>query len=236
MNWLERMIQYKEKSAKKGGEVGVGLFDYPVLMTADILLYGTDRVPVGEDQRQHLELTRDIARRFNDQYCKGGAYKKRCKAAGVASWPVFMEPEAMIVKEGARVMSLTNGVAKMSKSDPSDGTTCDPSLMCHTCSSAVPPQEDARPLAPMWYIRSRGGGAAGTPCSGALQPPPRGRRETGWRSARAHAATAASRRTGRASARTGGRRAKAAPSSAAGSCWFRAAAASASRGRRGGDR
>jgi len=122
MNWLERMIQYKEKSAKQGDGVGVGLFDYPVLMAADILLYGADRVPVGEDQRQHLELTRDIARRFNDQYCKGNPYKKRCKAAGLPSRPVLTEPEAMIVKEGARVMSLTDGNAKMSKSDPSDAS------------------------------------------------------------------------------------------------------------------
>ena len=64
------MIQYKEKARKQGENVGVGLFDYPVLMAADILLYQADLVPVGEDQRQHLELTRDIARRFNDQYGK----------------------------------------------------------------------------------------------------------------------------------------------------------------------
>uniref|UniRef100_A0A7S1BNT3 tryptophan--tRNA ligase n=1 Tax=Corethron hystrix TaxID=216773 RepID=A0A7S1BNT3_9STRA len=121
MNWLERMIQYKEKARKQGDGVGVGLFAYPVLMAADILLYQADRVPVGEDQRQHLELTRDISRRFNDQYCKGNKFKKRAKAAGFPSRPVFTEPEAMIVKEGARVMSLTDGTSKMSKSDPSDG-------------------------------------------------------------------------------------------------------------------
>ena len=65
---LERMIQYKEKKQKQGENVGVGLFDYPVLMAADILLYQAGLVPVGEDQRQHLELTRDIARRFHDLY------------------------------------------------------------------------------------------------------------------------------------------------------------------------
>ena len=70
MSWLERMIQYKEKAVKQGDSVGVGLFDYPVLMAADILLYQAGKVPVGEDQRQHLELTRDIARRFNDLYAK----------------------------------------------------------------------------------------------------------------------------------------------------------------------
>lgn len=88
MNWLERMIQYKEKAVKQGENVGVGLFAYPVLMAADILLYRPHLVPVGEDQRQHLELARDIARRFNDQFCKRGVRR------------VFREPEALIVKEG----------------------------------------------------------------------------------------------------------------------------------------
>ncbi|KAL7476292.1 hypothetical protein ACHAW6_002162 [Cyclotella cf. meneghiniana] len=124
MNWLERMIQFKDKSKKAGTEsVGVGLFTYPVLMAADILLYQADRVPVGEDQRQHLELARDIVRRFNDQYCKGNPYKKRCKKAGLPTYPVFTEPEAMIVKAGgARVMSLTDGKSKMSKSDPAEAS------------------------------------------------------------------------------------------------------------------
>ena len=153
MNWLERMIQYKDKAKKaakvaqaeasssedgssstssytsSNSGVGVGLFTYPVLMAADILLYQADRVPVGEDQRQHLELARDIVRRFNSEYCRGKPYKDRCKRAGVASRPVFTEPEAMIVsapgeEKGfggvARVMSLTEGTSKMSKSDPSD--------------------------------------------------------------------------------------------------------------------
>lgn len=122
MNWLERMIQFKEKARKQGESVGVGLFDYPVLMAADIILYQADQIPVGEDQRQHLELTRDIVRRFHDLYCKGNAYKKRCKAAGIPSRPAFVEPEAMIVKEGARIMSLTDGSSKMSKSDENDGS------------------------------------------------------------------------------------------------------------------
>jgi len=123
MNWLERMIQYKDKSRKAGGSesVGVGLFTYPILMASDILLYQADRVPVGEDQRQHLELARDITRRFHDLYCKGGPFKKRCKKAGIPSYPTFTEPEAMIVKEGgARVMSLSDGSSKMSKSDTND--------------------------------------------------------------------------------------------------------------------
>ncbi len=124
MNWLERMIQFKDKARKAGTEsVGVGLFTYPVLMAADILLYQADRVPVGEDQRQHLELARDIVRRWTDLYNKGGAFKKRCKKAGIPSFPTFTEPEAMIVKEGgARIMSLSDGTSKMSKSDKNDNS------------------------------------------------------------------------------------------------------------------
>ena len=109
MNWLERMIQYKEKAKKQGENVGVGLFGYPILMAADILLYQTDLVPVGEDQRQHLELTRDIARRFNDQFCK----RRR---------NTFREPLPLIVKEGARIMSLDDGTSKMSKSAENDNS------------------------------------------------------------------------------------------------------------------
>jgi tryptophanyl-tRNA synthetase len=107
LNWLERMIQFKEKSIKQGENVSVGLLDYPILMAADILLYDADQVPVGEDQKQHLELTRDIALRVNDKFAQG-------KEA------ILKVPEPMIRKEGARVMSLTDGRSKMSKSDPSD--------------------------------------------------------------------------------------------------------------------
>lgn len=107
INWLERMIQFKEKAIKQGENVSTGLLDYPVLMAADILLYDADRVPVGEDQKQHIELTRDIAVRINDQFGK----KKE---------PVLKIPEPLIRKEGARVMSLTDGTRKMSKSDPSE--------------------------------------------------------------------------------------------------------------------
>lgn len=107
LNWLERMIQFKEKAVKQGENVSVGLLDYPVLMAADILLYDADIVPVGEDQKQHVELTRDIAGRLNDKF-------------GSKDEPVLKIPEPMIRKEGARVMSLTDGNKKMSKSDPSD--------------------------------------------------------------------------------------------------------------------
>jgi tryptophanyl-tRNA synthetase len=107
LNWLERMIQFKEKALKQGENVGAGLLDYPVLMAADILLYDADKVPVGEDQKQHLELTRDIAARVNDRF-------------GKPKEPILKVPEPLIRAEGARVMSLADGTKKMSKSDPSE--------------------------------------------------------------------------------------------------------------------
>jgi tryptophanyl-tRNA synthetase len=107
LNWLERMIQFKEKALKQGENVSVGLLDYPVLMAADILLYDADKVPVGEDQKQHLELTRDIAIRINDKF-------------GRKKEPLLKLPAPLIRQQGARVMSLTDGTKKMSKSDPSE--------------------------------------------------------------------------------------------------------------------
>lgn len=109
LNWLTDMIQFKEKAVKQGENVGVGLLDYPVLMAADILLYDADKVPVGEDQKQHLELTRDIAVRINHLF-------------GKKDQKILKLPEPMIRKEGARVMSLTDGRSKMSKSDPAEGS------------------------------------------------------------------------------------------------------------------
>lgn len=110
LNWLERMTQFKEKALKQGDNVSVGLLDYPVLMAADILLYDADLVPVGEDQKQHLELARDIAQqRINARF-------------GSKDMPMLKVPKPMILKEGARVMSLTDGRSKMSKSDPNEGS------------------------------------------------------------------------------------------------------------------
>ncbi|MFL0781971.1 MAG: tryptophan--tRNA ligase [Prochlorococcus sp.] len=110
LNWLERMIQFKEKALKQGDNVSVGLLDYPVLMAADILLYDADLVPVGEDQKQHLELARDIAQqRINARF-------------GSEADPVLKVPQPLILRDGARVMSLTDGRAKMSKSDPNEGS------------------------------------------------------------------------------------------------------------------
>jgi tryptophanyl-tRNA synthetase len=107
MSELERMTQFKDKARKQGENVGVGYFDYPVLMAADILLYQTDLVPVGEDQKQHLELTRDIAIRFNRDYGQ-----------------TFRVPEAFIPKVGARIMSLADPTKKMSKSDEESEAGC----------------------------------------------------------------------------------------------------------------
>ena len=107
MSELERMTQFKDKAGKQGENVGVGYFDYPVLMAADILLYHTDLVPVGEDQKQHLELTRDLAIRFNRDYGE-----------------TFRIPEPFIPKIGARIMSLADPTRKMSKSDEQSEAGC----------------------------------------------------------------------------------------------------------------
>ena len=100
---LNKMTQFKDKAGEKQENVSVGLYDYPALMAADILLYNTEAVPVGDDQLQHVELTRTIARRVNKQYGQ-----------------IFTEPKPMIGKEGARIMGLDNPAKKMSKSAPSD--------------------------------------------------------------------------------------------------------------------
>ena len=107
MGWLERMTQFKDKAGKDAQRSSVGLFDYPVLQAADILLYKATHVPVGEDQKQHLELSRDIAAKFNNDYDAPN---------------FFPLPEPLIQGPGARIMSLREGTKKMSKSDPSDMT------------------------------------------------------------------------------------------------------------------
>jgi tryptophanyl-tRNA synthetase len=108
MGQLERMTQYKSKAKDMKGTVSVGLFNYPALMAADILLYQTDEVPVGDDQKQHVELTRDLAERFNSRFGK-----------------VFKVPEVRILKIGARVTSLQSPNKKMSKSDKDKNGTID---------------------------------------------------------------------------------------------------------------
>jgi tryptophanyl-tRNA synthetase len=106
MGWLNRMTQFKDKSGKNREGASIALFTYPVLQAADVLLYQATHVPVGEDQKQHLELARDIAQKFNNDFGNGT--------------DIFTLPEPIIPKESARIMSLRDGSAKMSKSDPSD--------------------------------------------------------------------------------------------------------------------
>ena len=105
MGWLNRMTQFKEKAGKDKEKASLGLYSYPVLMAADILLYDASHVPVGEDQKQHLELSRDIAQKFNNDF-------------GVIDF--LKSPEPLIQKEFSRIMSLKDGTKKMSKSDLSD--------------------------------------------------------------------------------------------------------------------
>lgn len=107
LGWLGRMTQFKDKSGENREGASVALFTYPVLQAADVLLYQATHVPVGEDQKQHLELARDIAQKFNNDFAS-------------ADQPVFTLPEPTIPPAAARIMSLRDGTAKMSKSDPSD--------------------------------------------------------------------------------------------------------------------
>ena len=113
LGWLNRMTQFKEKAGKDRENASIGLYDYPVLMAADILAYRATHVPVGEDQKQHLELTRDIAQKFNNDFAESIAEHGH----GDAFFPLT---EPLIGGPAARVMSLRDGTKKMSKSDPSD--------------------------------------------------------------------------------------------------------------------
>ncbi|MFT0859627.1 tryptophan--tRNA ligase [Ancylobacter sp. G4_0304] len=115
LGWLNRMTQFKEKAGKDRENASVGLYAYPNLMAADILLYRATHVPVGEDQKQHLELTRDIAQKFNNDFGPSIAEL----GLGEAFFP---SPEPLIGGPAARVMSLRDGSKKMSKSDPSDNS------------------------------------------------------------------------------------------------------------------
>jgi tryptophanyl-tRNA synthetase len=113
LGWLNRMTQFKEKAGKDRENASVGLYAYPTLMAADILVYRATHVPVGEDQKQHLELSRDIAQKFNNDF----AESIKQKGYGDVLFPL---PEPLITGEATRVMSLRDGAKKMSKSDASD--------------------------------------------------------------------------------------------------------------------
>ena len=114
LGWLNRMTQFKEKAGKDRENASVGLYVYPNLMAADILAYRATHVPVGDDQKQHLELARDIAQKFNNDF------KPWIEKAGHADGIFFPLPEPVITGPATRVMSLRDGTKKMSKSDPSD--------------------------------------------------------------------------------------------------------------------
>lgn len=135
MGWLDRMTQFKEKSGKHKQRSSLGLYGYPVLQAADVLIYQTTHVPVGEDQKQHLELARDIASKFNSD----------------TNTETFTLPEPFIGKTAARIMSLRDGNAKMSKSDPSDlsriNMTDDDDTIAKKIKKA---RTDAEPLPEKW--------------------------------------------------------------------------------------
>src|SRR6187431_2836240 len=116
MGWLGRMTQFKEKAGKDRENASVGLFAYPALMAADILVYRATHVPVGEDQKQHLELSRDIAQKFNNDFADS------IRANGFNDGLFFPQPEPLITGPATRVMSLRDGTKKMSKSDSSDNS------------------------------------------------------------------------------------------------------------------
>jgi len=116
VGWLSRMTQFKEKAGKDRENASVGLYDYPVLMAADILLYRATHVPVGEDQKQHLELSRDIAQKFNNDFADS------IRSRGANDGLFFPLPEPLITGPATRVMSLRDGTKKMSKSDASDNS------------------------------------------------------------------------------------------------------------------
>ncbi|MCB1520097.1 MAG: tryptophan--tRNA ligase [Hyphomicrobiaceae bacterium] len=114
LGWLARMTQFKEKAGKDRENASVGLYAYPNLMAADILAYRATHVPVGDDQKQHLELARDIAQKFNNDF------RAPIEKAGYGDGGFFPQPEPVIIGPATRVMSLRDGTKKMSKSDPSD--------------------------------------------------------------------------------------------------------------------
>jgi tryptophanyl-tRNA synthetase len=141
LGWLNRMTQFKEKAGKDRENASVGLYAYPNLMAADILVYRATHVPVGEDQKQHLELTRDIAQKFNNDL------RQSIVRAGYADGMFFPLPEPVITGPATRVMSLRDGTKKMSKSDPSDlsriNLTDDPDTIARKIQTA---KTDPEPL------------------------------------------------------------------------------------------
>ncbi len=191
LGWLNRMTQFKEKAGKDRENASVGLYAYPNLMAADILVYRATHVPVGEDQKQHLELTRDIAQKFNNDFAPSIA------AAGFSE-TFFPLTEPLIGGPAARVMSLRDGTKKMSKSDPSDlsriNLTDDADAIASkvrkakTDPEALPSEVDGlagRPEAEIWSASMPRSPAAPRPrcwaSSAAGSSPPSRRRWSIWR-------------------------------------------------------
>ena len=143
LGWLDRMTQFKDKSGKHKERASVGLYTYPVLQAADILVYKATHVPVGEDQKQHLELTRDIAAKFNRDF---------------DAPDFFPLPAPLIEGPGARIMSLRDGLAKMSKSDPSDQSRINLADDADTIANKI-----RRAKTDPWASAGRRGGAQGRP-------------------------------------------------------------------------
>ena len=139
MGWLNRMTQWKDKAGKNREGQSVALFSYPVLQAADVLLYQATHVPVGEDQKQHLELARDIAQKFNNDFCGPDSAR--------GGTPLFTLPEPFIPPAAARIMSLRDAGGKMSKSDPSDMSRINLTDDADTMASKVrKARTDAEPL------------------------------------------------------------------------------------------
>ena len=154
MGWLNRMTQFKDKAGKDREAASVGLYDYPVLMAADILVYRATHVPVGEDQKQHLELSRDIAQKFNNDFVNS------IRGHGFTDGLFFPLPEPVITGPATRVMSLRDGTKKMSKSDASDNSRINLTDDAETIAAEDPQGQDRSGTVAV------GGEGAGRPARG----------------------------------------------------------------------
>ena len=169
LGWLNRMTQFKEKAGKDRENASVGLYAYPNLMAADILAYRATHVPVGEDQKQHLELARDIAQKFNNDFAGSIA----AHGHGDAFFPL---PEPMITGPATRVMSLRDGTKKMSKSDPSDNSRINLTDDADTIAAEDPQGEDRPRAAALRGRRPRRRGRRPTTSSASMPRSPARRR------------------------------------------------------------
>ena len=164
LGWLNRMTQFKDKAGKDRENASIGLYAYPALMAADILLYKATHVPVGEDQKQHLELARDIAQKFNNDF--GAQIAER--GLGTGELGFFPQPEPMIQGPAPRVMSLRDGTKKMSKSDASDNSRINLTDDAETIAQKIRKAKtdpDALPSAWTWANWQRQSSSRAASCS-----------------------------------------------------------------------